>query len=226
MASIIAERGGVYALANIRGGGEFGDEWRRSGMLERKQNSFDDFLAAAQWLIANKYTRAERLAIQGGSNGGLLVGAAMTQRPDLFRAVVCEFPHLDMIRYHKFLRAAPWVAEYGDPNDPAAFKYLFAYSPYHRVTPGVRYPAALFVTGDHDTRVAPLHARKMTARLQAAMKESNRPIVLRYDTVLGHSWGASVDRELDYRTDVLAFILSQIGVESQKARPSASLRYR
>ena len=139
-ATVIAERGGVFALANIRGGGEFGEPWHRGGMLEHKQNSFDDFIEAARWLIANGYTNSNQLAIQGGSNGGLLVGAAMTQRPDLFRAVVCEFPHLDMVRYHKFLRAAPWVAEYGNPDDPAAFKYLLAYSPYHRVVKGVRYP--------------------------------------------------------------------------------------
>jgi prolyl oligopeptidase len=199
----------VFALANIRGGGEFGDGWHRDGMLDKKQNSFDDFIAAAEWLISNRYTSTEHLAIQGGSNGGLLVGAAITQRPDLFRAVVCEFPHLDMIRYHRFLRAAPWVAEYGNPDEPAAFKYLLAYSPYHHVVKGTRYPATLFVTGDRDTRVGPLHARKMTARLQAATG-SDRPILLRYDTVLGHSWGASVDRELDYRTDVLAFVLSQV----------------
>jgi hypothetical protein len=136
-------------------------------MLDQKQNVFDDFIAAATYLVDQRYTRPERLAIMGGSNGGLLVGAALTQRPDLFRAVICTFPLLDMIRFHKFLQGPTWVSEYGSAEDPAQFKTLLAYSPYHHIKPGTRYPAVLFVTGDADTRVAPLHARKMTALLQA-----------------------------------------------------------
>src|SRR5438552_1634314 len=157
------DRGGVYALPNLRGGGEYGEDWHHAGMLEKKQNVFDDFIAAAEWLVASRYTSPETLAITGRSNGGLLVGAALTQRPDLFRAVVCGYPLLDMLRYHRFFVAGYWVPEYGSADDPALLDVLRAYSPYHNVKKGVRYPAVLLVTGDGDTRVAPLHARKMTA---------------------------------------------------------------
>jgi len=175
------EQGGVYALPNLRGGGEYGEEWHRAGMREHKQNVFDDFIAAAEYLIAEGYTRPERLAILGGSNGGLLVGAAMTQRPDLFRAVVCQVPLLDMLRYHRFLIARLWIPEYGSADDPEQFAYLYAYSPYHRVVDGTPYPAVLLTTATSDTRVAPLHARKMAARLQAATG-SDRPVLLRVET--------------------------------------------
>ncbi len=168
------EHGGVYCVANLRGGGEYGEEWHQAGMRSRKQNVFDDFHAAAEWLIAEKYTRPEKLAISGGSNGGLLVGAALTQRPELFRAVVCSYPLLDMVRYHKFLVARFWIPEYGSSDDPAEFKTLRAYSPYHNVVEGGKYPATLFITGDADTRVDPLHARKMAALLQAK-SGSGRP---------------------------------------------------
>src|SRR4051812_22494503 len=149
-------------------------------MLGKKQNVFDDFIAAGEWLIASGITRPERLSIVGGSNGGLLVGAALTQRPDLFRAVVCWHPLLDMLRYQKFMEAQFWVSEYGSAENQDQFKYLYAYSPYHRVQAGTKYPAVLLMTGDADTRVAPLHARKMTARLQAA-NASDHPILLRYE---------------------------------------------
>jgi prolyl oligopeptidase len=215
--AIVAERGGVFAVANIRGGGEFGDRWHRDGMLEKKQNSFDDFIAGAEWLISNRYTNPKQLAIQGGSNGGLLVAAAMTQRPELFQAVVCEAPHLDMIRYHRFLQAAPWVQEYGDPDKPAEFAYLYKYSPYHNVRKGRPYPATLLLTGDRDTRVAPLHARKMTALLQASTGSAN-PILLRYDTQVGHAWGATLEQEIEYYTDVLSFVLWQFGTAGPSSR--------
>src|SRR5205814_7128205 len=140
------ERGGVYAIPNLRGGGEYGEDWHRAGMLANKQNVFDDFIAAAEWLIANRVTTSARLAISGRSNGGLLVGAALTQRPDLFRAVVCGVPLLDMIRYHHFRIAALWIPEYGSPDDPEAFRWLSAYSPYHHVRDGVAYPAVLLHT--------------------------------------------------------------------------------
>src|SRR5258708_1182547 len=153
------EQGGVYALPSLRGGGEFGEAWHQAGMLDKKQNVFDDFIAAAEWLIANKYTSSQELAIAGGSNGGLLVGAALTQRPDLFRAVICAVPLLDMVRFYKFLVARFWVPEYGSAEDPEQFKFIHAYSPYHRVRPGTNYPAVMFVTGDANTGVAPLHAR-------------------------------------------------------------------
>ncbi|MCS6975456.1 MAG: prolyl oligopeptidase family serine peptidase [Gemmatales bacterium] len=212
LAAIWVENGGVFALPNLRGGGEFGEEWHRAGMLEKKQNTFDDFIAAAEWLIANKYTRPEKLAISGGSNGGLLVGAALTQRPELFQAVVCSVPLLDMLRYHKFLVARFWVPEYGSAEDPEQFKYLYAYSPYHRVKPGVKYPAVLFITGDADTRVDPLHARKMTALLQAATG-SDRPILLHYDTKAGHSGGKPISKTIDDLSYELTFLFWQLGVE-------------
>ncbi|HEX2715286.1 MAG TPA: prolyl oligopeptidase family serine peptidase [Candidatus Acidoferrales bacterium] len=206
--------GGVFAYANLRGGGEFGEEWHRAGMLGKKQNVFDDFIAAAEWLIQNKYTRPSRLAIRGNSNGGLLVGAALTERPDLFGAVVCGFPLLDMVRYHKFLVAKYWVPEYGSSDDPEQFKYILAYSPYHHVTPGTKYPPTLLISGDSDTRVAPLHARKMAARLQAAQAASSlpRPVLLHYDTKAGHSAGVPISKQVDDLTDEFAFLFWQLGV--------------
>lgn len=171
---------------------------------------FDDFIGAAEWLIENRYTRPAKLAISGRSNGGLLVGAALTQRPDLFGAVVCGYPLLDMVRYHKFLVARWWVPEYGSSNDPDQFKFIYAYSPYHHVKPGTKYPAVLFVTGDADTRVAPLHARKMAALLQAATG-SDRPVLLHYDTQAGHSNGLPVTRLIDNQVDELAFLYWQLG---------------
>ncbi len=213
------ENGGVYALANLRGGGEFGEAWHRAGMLERKQNGFDDFIAAAEWLIANRYTSPERLAISGGSNGGLLVGAAMTQRPALFRAVVCTNPLLDMVRYHRFLVAGYWVPEYGTADSAAHFPYLQAYSPYHRVRDGERYPAVLFVTGDADTRVDPLHARKMTARVQAATA-SGRPVLLRYHARGGHSGGRPLSASIGDLAEQMLFLFWQLGVSGPGAARS------
>lgn len=206
-----AENGGVYAMANLRGGGEFGEEWHRAGMLESKQNVFDDFIAGAEWLIENNYTSPSKLAITGGSNGGLLVGAALTQRPDLFRAVVCTYPLLDMVRYHKFLAGPFWVSEYGSSEDPDQFKYLYAYSPYHNVKKGTQYPAVLFITGDADTRVAPLHARKMTALLQSATA-SPEPVLLLYDTKAGHSGGQPLSKQIEDMTDQMSFLFWQLGV--------------
>ncbi len=162
------EHGGIYAVANIRGGGEFGEEWHRAGMLDKKQNVFDDFIAAAEWLILKRYTNARKLAMWGGSNGGLLVGAVLTERPDLFQAVVCWHPDLDMVRYYKYTKNnnPPALLEYGNAADPEQFKYLYAYSLYEHVRPGTKYPAVLITSGDADTRVPPEQARKMTARLQ------------------------------------------------------------
>jgi prolyl oligopeptidase len=180
-------------------------------MLDKKQNVFDDFIAAAEWLIAHKYTRPERLAISGGSNGGLLVGAALTQRPELFRAVVCSYPLLDMLRYHRFLVAGYWVTEYGSADDAAQFPALRAYSPYHHVKPGERYPAVLFITGDGDTRVAPLHARKMAALLQASTG-SERPVLLHYDTKAGHSGGLPASKVIEDLTNEMRFLFWQLGI--------------
>jgi prolyl oligopeptidase len=203
-------QGGVFAVPGLRGGGEFGESWHRAGMFEKKQNSFDDFIGAAEYLIQCGVTSRAKLAILGGSNGGLLVGAAMTQRPDLFSAVVCAAPLLDMIRYQRFREAKFWVSEYGSADDPKQFEYLYRYSPYHHVEKGRKYPAVLFVSGDSDTRVDPLHARKMAALMQSAAARGG-PILLRYDTLVGLSGGMSVDRQLDLDRDILAFLKSQIG---------------
>ncbi|HKS29865.1 MAG TPA: prolyl oligopeptidase family serine peptidase [Pyrinomonadaceae bacterium] len=207
------EQGGVYAVPNLRGGGEFGEKWHEAGMLERKQNVFDDFIGAAEWLIKNRYTSPQKLAIAGGSNGGLLVGAAMTQRPELFQAVVCSYPLLDMIRYDKFLVAKFWVPEYGSAEKEDQFKYLRAYSPYQNVKQGTKYPAVLFITGDADTRVAPLHARKMAALMQA-MTGSDKPILLHYDTKAGHSGGTPVSKQIEDMTDTLSFLFWQLGMKA------------
>ncbi|HVN05945.1 MAG TPA: prolyl oligopeptidase family serine peptidase [Bryobacteraceae bacterium] len=207
------EHGGIYAVANIRGGGEFGEEWHRAGMLDKKQNVFDDFIAAAEWLIGKRYTNPRKLAIWGGSNGGLLVGAALTQRPDLFQAVVCWHPDLDMVRYYTYTKNnnPPALLEYGNAGDPQQFKYLYAYSPYEHVQPGTKYPAVLFESGDADTRVPPEQARKMTARLQAATS-SGRPILLLYDTKAGHSGGTPLSKIIEDSTFELTFVAWQLGI--------------
>ena len=206
------ERGGVVAVPNIRGGGEYGEQWHQQGMLGLKQNSFDDFIAAAEWLIAEGYTRPERLAAAGGSNGGLLMGAALTQRPDLFRAVVVQVPLLDMLRYHHFLIARLWIPEYGSAEDPEQFRWLRAYSPYHHVREGTAYPAVLLATAESDTRVDPMHARKMAARLQAA-SSSRRPVLLRLESRAGHGAGKPLAKVLDELTDTWAFVFWELGVE-------------
>ncbi len=205
------ERGGVYAVANIRGGSEFGEAWHKAGMLEHKQNSFDDFIAAAQWLVDNRYTEPSRLAIQGMSNGGLLVTASITQHPELVAAAIGRYPLIDMVRYERFSIARWWVPEYGSVRDAAQFKVLYSYSPYHHVRKGTKYPAVLLVTGEGDTRVDPSHARKMTAMLQSATV-SGRPILLLYDAKSGHSGTLSTDAEVDQTTGELEFLLWQLGV--------------
>jgi prolyl oligopeptidase len=210
-AALWVEAGGVYAVPNLRGGGEFGETWHRAGMLEKKQNVFDDFIGAAEWLVANGYSKPARIAISGGSNGGLLVGAALTQRPDLFGAVVCSYPLLDMVRYHQFLVGRYWIPEYGTAENPAQFKVLHAYSPYHHVRHGAKYPAVLFVSGDADTRVDPLHARKMAALLQSSTA-SDKPVLLHYDTKAGHSGGTPLTKQIEDLTDELSFLFWQLGV--------------
>ncbi len=210
LATTWLEAGGVFALANMRGGGEFGEAWHQDGMLANKQNVFDDFIAAAEHLIGAGYTSSARLAIGGGSNGGLLVGAVSNQRPDLFGAVVCTYPLLDMVRYHQFLVASFWVPEYGSSEDPEQFGWLHAYSPYHNVTDGGDYPATLYISGDGDTRVAPLHARKMAALMQAKNGSGN-PVLLRYHTQAGHSGGQPVSQQIDQMVDTVSFLLWQVG---------------
>ncbi len=213
------EQGGVYAMANLRGGSELGEDWHRAGMLEKKQNVFDDFIGAAEWLIASGVTDPQHLAIEGTSNGGLLVGAALTQRPDLYRAVLCRFPDLDMVGYYRFENNnPPALLEYGDASKPDQFKFLYAYSPYQKVKPGTAYPAVLLVTGDADTRVPPLQARKMTARLQAASTSvtSGRPVLLLYDTAAGHSGGKPMSRVIDDASLEVAFLAWQLGLEPDR----------
>jgi prolyl oligopeptidase len=206
------EAGGTYALAVLRGGGEYGEDWHRAGMLGQKQNAFDDFAASAEWLIANRVTGAARLAISGRSNGGLLTGAALTQRPELYRAVVCGVPLLDMLRYHHFRIAALWIPEYGSPDDPEAFRWLAAYSPYHRVRDGVAYPAVLLHTAASDTRVDAMHARKMTARLQAA-NPKGKPVLLRLESHAGHGQGKPLAKVIAQLVDEWSFVFSELKVK-------------
>jgi prolyl oligopeptidase len=207
-------RGGLLAVACLRGGSEYGETWHRAGMRENKQNVFDDFLAAAEFLIEQGYTDRRRLGILGHSNGGLLAGAALTQRPDLFRAAVVGVPLLDMLRYHRFLIASLWTDEYGSPDDPKAFAWLRAYSPYHRVQAGVEYPAVYLHTALSDTRVHPHHARKMAALLQnaTASDPADRPVLLRVETAAGHGAGKPVSKVVDEQAETLTFLAWQLGL--------------
>ncbi len=207
------EAGGVYAVAGLRGGGEYGEDWHRAGMLATKQQVFDDFHAAADWLVAQGRTSRDRLAIRGGSNGGLLMGAAVTQRPDLCRAVVCAVPLLDMLRYQLFLIGALWVPEYGDPAQTADFAVLHAYSPYHHVQPGTDYPATIITTAESDSRVDPMHARKFAAALQAATASpDDRPVLLRIETRAGHGVGKPAWKQADEGADLWSFVFWQLGM--------------
>lgn len=210
------EHGGVFAVANLRGGAEFGEDWHRAGMLDKKQNVFDDFAAAAEYLIAQKYTDKDHLAIRGGSNGGLLMGAALTQHPELFRAVICQVPLLDMLHYQNFQIAKLWIPEYGSSADPKQFEWLYAYSPYHHVKQGQEYPAILFMTADTDTRVDPMHAKKMAALMQADAangRSKERPILLRIDTKAGHGAGKPITKQVEDLTDIYSFLFWQLGMK-------------
>jgi prolyl oligopeptidase len=202
------EQGGVYALANIRGGGEYGEEWHKAGQFEKKQNVFDDFIAGAEYLIRDKYTTPARLAINGGSNGGLLVGAVMTQRPELFAAAVPQVGVMDMLRYDRFTGGMAWATEYGASSDPRAFTYLRAYSPLHNIKSGVCYPATLVTTADHDDRVVPSHSFKFTATMQkhqGAMGDCDRPILIRVETQGSHGY-RPLDRRIAEFADIWAFV--------------------
>lgn len=204
------EHGGIFAQPNLRGGGEYGEKWHEAGMFERKQNVFDDFFAAAQYLFDNHYTDPAHLAIRGASNGGLLMGAAMTQHPEMFGAIWCGYPLLDMIRFQKFLVGKWWTSEYGSSDNPEQFPYLLKYSPYQNVHPGTKFPAIVFASGDNDTRVDPLHARKMAALVQAD-NAGNRPILLHYETVTGHSSGVSLSQAISDAADELGFLWNEVG---------------
>ena len=206
------EAGGLFALPNLRGGGEYGETWHRAGMLENKQNVFDDFHAAAEALITRGWTKPAHLAAAGGSNGGLLVGAALTQRPDLFAAVYCAVPLLDMLRYQNFRIARFWIAEYGSAEDAEQATWLRKYSPYHNVRPGIRYPPVLFTTAEGDSRVDPMHARKMAALLQAQSEDPDSVVLLRVDRDAGHGIGKPLDKQVDDFADQYAFIAWRTGL--------------
>jgi prolyl oligopeptidase len=206
------EMGGVYAMPNLRGGGEYGKAWHDAGKLARKQNTFDDFIAAAEWLIANKYTNAPRLAINGASNGGLLVGACMTQRPDLFGATLPQVGVMDMLRYHKFTIGWAWKSDYDCSEDAEGFKRLMTYSPLHTLKPGVKYPATLVTTGDHDDRVVPAHSHKFIATLQACQGGS-APVLTRIETNAGHGAGKPTAKQIAEFADQWAFLVKNLGMK-------------
>jgi prolyl oligopeptidase len=206
------EAGGVLAVANLRGGDEYGEAWHLAGMLDRKQNVFDDYIAAAEWLIANGYTNNRRLAINGGSNGGLLVSATMLQRPDLFGAVVCQVPVTDMLHYHRWTVGRYWVPEYGNAEEHADhFRWMYAYSPLHNVRPGATYPPMLITSADTDDRVVPAHAKKLAAALQAANPDNT--ILLRVETKAGHGAGKPTTKIIEEAADIYAFLFWALGME-------------
>jgi prolyl oligopeptidase len=206
----LLEQGFVYASANIRGGGEYGEQWHQAGMKLKKQNVFDDFIAAAEWLIANKYTSPARLAIQGGSNGGLLIGAVMNQRPELFRVAIPQVGVMDMLRFQKFTIGWNWIADYGSSDDADDFKSLYAYSPLHNIKRGAKYPATLITTADHDDRVVPAHSFKYAATLQELASHDN-PVLIRIETESGHGF-SSLKKQLDTAADIYTFILYNMGI--------------
>jgi prolyl oligopeptidase len=206
------ELGGVYALPNLRGGGEYGEQWHRAGTKLRKQNVFDDFIAAAEWLIAERYTRPDRLAISGGSNGGLLVGAVMTQRPELFGACLPQVGVMDMLRFHEFTEGRLWIDDYGSADDPEEFKALLAYSPYHNIRRGACYPATLISTADTDDRVVPGHSFKFAAALQHAQGCAN-PALISISVRAGHGGGKPVGKRIAELADQWAFLVKNLDMK-------------
>ena len=207
--TVLLENGGIYAVANIRGGGEFGKKWHKAGTLDQKQNVFDDFISAAEYLIANDYTNNNKLAIEGRSNGGLLVGACMTQRPDLFKVAFPGVGVLDMLRYHEFTIGWAWATDYGRSDDPDAFKYLIKYSPLHNVKP-TEYPATMVTTADHDDRVVPAHSFKFISELQNKHQGDN-PVLIRVDVDAGHGAGKSTSMRIKEAADMNSFMLYNMG---------------
>jgi prolyl oligopeptidase len=206
----LLEQGFVYANANLRGGGEYGEAWHKQGMKLNKQNVFDDFIAAAEWLIANKYTSSERLALQGGSNGGQLVGAVINQRPELAKVAIPQVGVMDMLRFHKFTIGWNWIADYGSSDNAEEFKALYAYSPLHNIKPGAKYPATLITTADHDDRVVPAHSFKYAATLQKAAT-TDQPVLIRIDTKSGHG-ASNVTKQIEATADIYAFLMHNLGV--------------
>lgn len=206
------QQGGVYVVVNLRGGSEYGEEWHKAGMLEKKQNVFDDFIGAAEYLIANKYTNSNKLAISGGSNGGLLVGACITQRPELFQAAIPAVGVLDMLRFHKFTVGWGWCVEYGNADSSKQFPFLYKYSPYHNLKPGTSYPAVMVTTADHDDRVVPAHSFKFAARLQE-MHKGNNPVLIRIESKAGHGSGKPISKTIDELTDVWGFVMQNLDMK-------------
>jgi len=206
------EMGGVYAQANLRGGGEYGQEWHDAGRRQNKQNVFDDFIAAAEWLIANRVTSKDRLAIHGGSNGGLLVGACITQRPDLFGAALPAVGVMDMVRFHKFTIGWAWKSDYGDPEVADDFRTLYAYSPLHNIRPGIAYPPTLITTSDHDDRVVPCHSFKFAAALQSA-QSGDAPVLIRIETSAGHGAGKPTTKIIQEVADQWAFLVEALNID-------------
>ena len=211
------EMGGIYAVPNLRGGGEYGEEWHQAGTKLRKQNVFDDFIASAEWLVAHGYTQPKRIAIQGGSNGGLLVGACLAQRPDLYGACLPAVGVMDMLRFHKFTIGWAWTSDYGSSENPEEFKALLAYSPLHNLKPGVRYPPTLITTADHDDRVVPAHSFKFAARLQEVHSGPN-PVLIRIESKAGHGAGKPISKQIEERSDQLAFVAKQFGMGVETLR--------
>jgi prolyl oligopeptidase len=212
---ILLDQGGIYAQANLRGGGEYGEEWHKAGMLLNKQNVFDDFISAAEYLIAENYTTQEKLAISGGSNGGLLVGACMAQRPDLFAVAFPAVGVMDMLRFHQFTVGFGWVVEYGSSDDSVHFHNLYGYSPLHNLKKGTRYPSTMVTTADHDDRVVPAHSFKFAATLQE-MHGGDNPVMIRIETKAGHGGGKPVTMIIDEQTDKWAFMFANTGVQYKK----------
>lgn len=215
------EQGGIYASVNLRGGSEYGEKWHKDGMLEKKQNVFDDFIAAGEYLISEKYTNSQKMAMRGGSNGGLLVGAVMTQRPELFKVALPAVGVMDMLRYHKFTVGWGWAVEYGNPDSASHFPYLYKYSPYHNLKEGVQYPATLVTTADHDDRVVPAHSFKFAARLQEYHKGDN-PVLIRVETNAGHGAGKPTRMQIEEATDTWSFLMQNLGMEYKE--PPAAIK--
>jgi prolyl oligopeptidase len=207
---VLLDKGGIYAVANLRGGGEYGEAWHEAGMFGRKQNVFDDFIAAAEWFIASGLSQPGRIAIEGGSNGGLLTAAVMVQRPELFGAVVCRVPVADMLRYHHFTVGRFWISEYGSADDPTQFPFLYRYSPLHNVVDGTAYPPILITTADTDDRVSPGMAKKFAARLQAAGHSA--PVLIRVETKAGHGAGKPLSKTIEEDADIFAFVFQSLGI--------------
>ena len=214
--AFFVEQGGIYVSVTLRGGSEYGEKWHKAGMLEKKQNVFDDFIGAAEHLIKEKYTNNQKIAIRGGSNGGLLVGAAMTQRPDLFKVALPAVGVMDMLRFHKFTVGWGWAVEYGNADSASQFPYLYKYSPYHNLKPGVSYPATLVTTADHDDRVVPAHSFKFASRLQE-YNTGNSPVLIRIETNAGHGAGKPTSKQIEETTDIWSFVMYNLGMPFKEA---------